>query len=695
MPPIYPGRSSPLGARITRYRSHRGVNFSLYSRGSTGVDLLLFDQPNDPLPARIIPLDPGRNRTFHYWHVFIPGIKSGQIYAYRVSGPYQPELGLRFDATKILLDPYGRGIVFPDGYDRGVACHFGEDNTASAPRSVVVDPNDYDWEGDLPLRRPFAQTVIYELHAAGFTRHPASGVSAEKRGTYAGLSEKIPYLKDLGVTAVELLPVYAFDPWDAPGGKVNYWGYSPLAFFAPHPFYSSHHDALGPLDEFRDMVKAFHHAGIEVILDVVYNHTTEGGDGGPTFSFRGLDNEAYYILEPQRRYYSNYTGCGNTLNANQPVVRRMIQDSLRYWVAEMHIDGFRFDLASILSRDENGVPLANPPILLDIETEPYLAGTKLIAEAWDAAGLYQVGSFVGERWKEWNGKFRDDIRSWGRGDPGSISRFPSRILGSPDIFEHENREPEQSINFVSCHDGFTLNDVVSYNLKHNEANGENNRDGSDNNYSWNHGIEGTADGTPVENLRARQVKNFIAYTLLSIGTPMLQMGDEIRRTQLGNNNAYCQDSELSWFNWAEVDAHAGLVRFVRELIHFRLNVVADPEDEGLSLTEELQAAKITWHGTHLNQPDWSADSHTLAMTMERRNVGRARRLTHFMFNSFWETLDFDLPPLPPGVTWRRLLDTNLDPPEDICPIADAVPIEGDGYRVANRSIVVLVADLSA
>jgi isoamylase len=505
--------------------------------------------------------------------------------------------------------------------------------------------------------------------------------------------EKIPYLKDLGITAVELLPVYAFDPSDAPGGKVNYWGYSPLAFFAPHPFYSSQQGPLGPLNEFRDMVKALHRAGIEVILDVVYNHTTEGGDGGPNLSFRGLDNLAYYILEPNQRYYSNYTGCGNTLNANHPVVRRLILDSLRYWVAEMHIDGFRFDLASILSRDEDGAPLANPPILLDIETDPYLSGTKLIAEAWDAAGLYQVGSFVGERWQEWNGKFRDDIRSWVRGDLGAIAHFPNRILGSPDIFEHENREPEQSINFVSCHDGFTLNDVVSYNQKHNDANGEGNRDGADNNYSWNHGIEGLTNDPVVENLRERQVKNLLAYTLLSIGTPMLQMGDEILRTQLGNNNAYCQNSELTWFNWTQVEAKAGLIRFVRELIHFRLNVVADPEDEGLTLSEELQAAKINWHGTRLNQPDWSSDSRTLAMTIERKTAGITRRLTHFMFNTFWETLDFNLPPLPPGVTWRRLLDTNLAAPEDICPLVDAVPIEADDYRVANRSIVVLVADI--
>ena len=357
-------------------------------------------------------------------------------------------------------------------------------------KSVVADPNRYDWQGDLPLNRAFAETVIYELHVRGFTRHPSSGIAAEKRGTYAGLIEKIPYLKDLGVTAVELLPVFQFDAQDCPPGKTNYWGYAPVSFFAPHQAYSSQKSSLAVLDEFRDMVKAFHRAGLEVILDVVFNHTAEGGRTGPTFSYRGLANDVYYILDKDKSRYADYTGCGNTLNANQPIVRRLIQDSLRYWVSQMHVDGFRFDLASILSRDEEGRPLPNPPVLWDIESDPLLAGTKLIAEAWDAAGLYQVGSFIGDRWQEWNGRFRDDVRSFLRGDNGSVSGVATRILGSPDIYGHEEREAEQSINFVTCHDGFTLNDLVSYNHKHNEANGENNRDGSDNNLSWNCGAEG-------------------------------------------------------------------------------------------------------------------------------------------------------------------------------------------------------------
>jgi len=657
--------------------------------GSTAMDLLLLDSAGDEQPSCVIPFNPKVNRTFAYWHMFVPGLKAGQLYGYRASGPFEPDRGLRFDAKKVLLDPYGRAVVFPDGYDRGAACRPG-DNSASAPKSVVVDPSRFDWEGDLPIHRPFSQTVIYELHLAGFTRHPNSSVTPEKRGTYAGLVEKILYLLDLGITAVELLPVFAFDPWDAPSGKQNYWGYAPLGFFAPHPFYSSDRGLTGALDEFRAMVKAFHRAGIEVILDVVYNHTTEGGDGGPTLSFRGLDNEAYYLLERERRYYSNYSGTGNTLNANNPIVRRMILDSLRYWVSEMHVDGFRFDLASILSRDEQGVPLLDPPILFDIETDPTLAGTKLIAEAWDAAGLYQVGSFVGERWKEWNGKFRDDVRGWIKGDRGAVQRLPARLLASPDIYEHENREPEQSINFVACHDGFTLNDVVSYNHKHNEANGEDNRDGADDNASWNHGVEGLSVDPTVESLRERQVKNFFVLTLLAFGTPMLLMGDEVRRTQWGNNNAYTQDNEISWFDWSLVEKKVGLRRFVRELIRFRLHYGFDQEDEGKTLSEELREANITWHGLRLFQPDWSPDARVLALTTTSDD---GLRLTHMIFNTDWQRQDFDLPPLPDGSAWRRLVDTNLAPPDDIHDRDDAPVITSFRYGTASRSVVVFIADI--
>src|SRR5262245_15424214 len=389
-PDILKGQSSPLGATVLK----GGVNFNLFSRTATGVELLLFDRVDDSWPQRVIRIDPNTNRTYHYWHVFIPGVQPGQHYGYRVTGPVAPESGLRFDAEKILLDPYGLAVDVPRNYSRDAASAPG-DNTATAVKSVVVDPAAYDWEGDAPLRRSTARTIIYEMHVRGFTQHPSSGLSENLRGTYCGLIEKIPYLQHLGITAVELLPVFQFDVLDAPQGRVNYWGYAPISFFAPHQAYSSAADPLAVIDEFRDMVKALHRARIEVILDVVFNHTAEGSENGPTLSFRGIDNPTYYILEPNRSRYANYTGTGNTLNANNPIVRRLIIDSLRYWVEQIHIDGFRFDLASILARDAAGAPMPNPPVLWDIESEPALAGTKLIAEAWDAAGLYQVGSFIG------------------------------------------------------------------------------------------------------------------------------------------------------------------------------------------------------------------------------------------------------------------------------------------------------------
>ena len=683
------GSSAPLGASI----SGSGVNFSVFSRDATRIDLLLFNAENDAKPARIISLDPDRHRTYHYWHVFVPDLKPGQIYAYRADGPFAPERGLRFDREKILLDPYGLALSVPDGYDRGAASRHG-DNAATAMKSVVADPGSYDWEGDVRPERSFAETVIYEMHVRGFTRHPSSGVAPAKRGTYAGLIEKIPYLKDLGVTAVELLPVFQFDPQDAPEGRVNYWGYQPVSFFAPHHAYSSRKNPLAVLDEFRDMVKAFHRAGIEVILDVVFNHTSEGGPGGPTFCYRGLANDFYYILERDKQYYSDYTGCGNTLNANQSVVRRLIQDSLRYWVTQMHIDGFRFDLASILSRDEAGRPLPNPPVLWDIESDPLLAGTKLIAEAWDAAGLYQVGSFVGDKWQEWNGRFRDDIRRFVKGDNRSVSALATRLLGSPDIYGHEQREAEQSINFVTCHDGMTLNDLVSYNDKHNEANGESNRDGSNDNLSWNCGAEGPTDDAAIEALRNRQVKNFLALEMLAAGTPMLLMGDEVRKSQQGNNNAYCQDSEISWFDWTLLEHHADVHRFVKALNAFRLHRDVVAEEGRLTLNQLLQRAKIDWHGVALNRPDWSDGSHSLAVTL-RSLAGRFR--LHGMFNAHWYPLTFQLPPAPAGSRepWRRCIDTALSSPDDIHAWDAAPPVTESAYVVQPRSVVLLAQALEA
>jgi isoamylase len=680
--PVGYGQSSPLGATVCP----GGVNFSVYSRNASGLELALFDREDDVQPERVVTIDPAANRTSHYWHVFVEGVKPGQLYGYRVQGPFDPASGMRFDPAKILLDPYGRGVVVPRNYSRDAA-RFEGDNAATAMKSVVVDLRAYDWEGDAPLQRPASKTVIYEMHVRGFTRHPSSGLSERTCGTYAGLIEKIPYLQELGVTAVELLPVFQFDAQDALPGLVNYWGYAPVSFFAPHQGYSSRQDPLGPVDEFRDMVKALHRADIEVILDVVYNHTAEGDQDGPTLSFRGLENSAYYILEKDRSHYANYSGTGNTLNGNHPIVRRMILDSLRYWVQEMHVDGFRFDLASILDRDESGNLLPNPPVLWDIDSEPVLAATKLIAEAWDAAGLYQVGSFIGDSWREWNGRFRDDVRSFFRGDDGFVAPLADRLLGSPQIYGHKEREAEASVNFVTCHDGFTLNDLVSYNQKHNEANGEHDGDGSNDNRSYNWGVEGPTDDPAVDSLRNRQVKNLLAVTMLSLGLPMILMGDEVRRTQHGNNNAYCQDNETSWFDWTLVGKHADVYRFVRLLNAHRQLRDFGPELQGVSLNQLLRTADRAWHGVRLEKPDWRVISHSLASSVA---CGDNALVFYLILNAYWEPLEFELPVIN-GASWHRWIDTSLDSPHDIAEWLCAPVVASRFYRAAPRSVVALYA----
>jgi len=684
---VAPGDPAPLGATVRE----GGVNFSVFSKNARRVDLLLFADEQAVEPERVIILDPHRHRTYYYWHVFVPDLRPGQVYAYRAHGPFEPGRGLCFDADKVLIDPYGVALVVPDGYDRAAAARPG-DTAATAMKSVVADPSTYDWEGDEPLRRPTVETVIYEMHVRGFTQHPSSGVAADKRGTFAGVVEKIPYLQQLGVTAVELLPVFQFDPYDAPDGLVNYWGYQPVSFFAPHHAYASSTGALAVLDEFRDMVKALHRAGIEVILDVVFNHTTEGPADGPTLCYRGLANDFYYILKKGKSFYADYTGCGNTLNGNQPIVRRLILDSLRYWVSQMHVDGFRFDLASILARDEKGRPRSNPPVLWDVETDPVLAGTKLIAEAWDAAGLYQVGSFAGDAWLEWNGKFRDDVRRFVRGDRGAVRGLATRMLGSPDIYAHKEREAEQSINFVTSHDGFTLNDLVSYNDKHNEANNEHNRDGSNDNFSWNCGIEGPTDDPEIEALRTRQIKNLFVINLLAAGLPMIVMGDEMRRTQRGNNNAYCQDNEISWLDWTLLDRHADLQRFAARLIAYRTRgfTTATP----LTLNETLDHAKVEWHGVELGRPDWGDHSHSIAMSVQSL---RADLLLYGIISSYWKPLTFELPPVTDDAgeakPWRRWIDTALPSPDDITTWQTTAALAAADYTVQPRSVVVFARHL--
>lgn len=681
------GRASPLGA----HRVEGGTNFSVWSRTATQVDLLLFDDVDDARPARVLSLDPLRNRTAGFWHVLVPDVEPGQVYAWRAHGAFDPAAGLRHDPSAILLDPYGVGVAVPRHYDRMAGAHPDRD-PRTAMKSVVVDLDDYDWEGDAPLGRPFSRTVIYELHVRGFTAHPNSRVDRRIAGTYAGVVAKIPYLKSLGITAVELMPVQAFDPQAAPAGLVNYWGYSPVSFFAPYAAYASTGDPIGAVNEFRTMVKELHRAGIEVILDVVFNHTAEGGADGPTFCWRGLDNRGYYLLDPaDQARYLDYTGCGNTVNANHSVVRRMAVDALHHWVDQMHVDGFRFDLASAMARDAGGAPMANPPVLFQIETDPVLAGTKLIAEAWDAEGLYQLGTFVGDRWREWNGKFRDDIRRFVRGDHGTVALLPNRLLASPDLFGGRPAEVEHSINFVACHDGFTLNDLVSYERKHNEANREDNRDGTDENFSTNCGVEGPSDDPAIEAMRTRLVKNLLGITLIAMGVPMFVMGDEVRRTQRGNNNPYCQDNEISWFDWSLTEKYADIHRFVRRLIDVRLELDMTRVMHGLPLKEFLTRSLVEFHGVRLHHPDWSAHSHSLALTV-RSVIGT--RMVHAILNSWENPLDFELPPVAtPAMPWRRVVDTALPPPEDITDLQHAPAVKAHTYRAEAHSVVLLCADL--
>lgn len=682
---ITPGNSFPLGATVDA----KGVNFCIYSQHATGIDLLLYPSANAPYPDHTIHLDPRYHRSFNYWHAYIKGLKAGQVYAFRATGPFAPEQGHRFDPAKVLLDPYGRLVVGQENYDRQAACHPGE-NSPYSLRNVVADLDTYDWEGDTPLDIPYSRTVIYEMHVDGFTRHPSSGVSAEKRGTFAGIIEKIPYLKSLGITAIELLPVHEFDVRDSPLGLSNYWGYSTISFFAPHRAYSSRKDLLGPVDEFRDMVKALHRENIEVILDVVFNHTAEGDHRGPTFSFRGLDNQTYYILEAENAaHYANYSGCGNTFKADHTVVSRLILDSLRFWVSEMHVDGFRFDLASVMARDKTGRPQEDPPILWAIESDPVLARTKLIAEAWDAAGLYQVGSFIGDRFAEWNGPFRDDVRRFVKGDENTVGLLAARILGSPDLFvDDPQRETNRSINFVTCHDGFTLNDVVSYNRKHNEANGEQNRDGSDANFSWNCGVEGPSSDPHIEALRVKQIKNLITILLLSQGTPMILMGDEARRTQKGNNNAYCQNNSLSWFDWRNLDVHGEIFRFTQRMIDLIQNLRLFQQTQWLTVSDECERSPyITWHGVKLFEPDWAEHSHSLAFTLHDPKVEEEM---HVIFNAFWEPLDFELPQPQSQGQWYRIINTARPSPKDIVDGTTEV-VKNSHYRVDPRSCVMLMA----
>jgi isoamylase len=685
---VEPGRPHPLGATLDK----EGVNFAVFSQHATGVQLLLFDEHNDPEPMQVITLDPRTNKTFHFWHVYVKGLKPGMLFAYRVDGPYEPHQGHRFNPNKVLIDPYAKGNM-NNLWNRVDACG-PDDNLKASLRSVVIDTRNYDWEGDEPLKRPMNELIIYELHVGSFTKHPSSGV--QHPGTFRGIIEKIPYFKELGVTAVELLPVFEFDDTEVlrlgPDGKplTNYWGYSTVSFFAPHHGYCVSPGEGAHVHEFRDMVKALHKAGIEVILDVVFNHTNEGNHLGPTIHFKGFDNSLCYHLVPfDKQYYMDYSGCGSTLNCNHPIVEKFILECLEFWVREMHVDGFRFDEGSILSRGQDGVPMAYPPVVWNIELSEALADAKIIAEAWDAAGLYQIGYFPGYRWAEWNGRFRDDVRRFVKGDPGMIGAVASRISGSADIYQASGHLPINSINFVNCHDGFTLNDLVSYNEKHNWVNGEYNNDGVNDNLSWNCGVEGEADDWALEQLRNRQVKNFAVILFLAQGVPMIVAGDEVRRTQRGNNNAYCQDNQIGWFDWSLVEKHADVFRFFKYMLDFRKRhpILHRPRFFTGEVNERgLQ--DISWHGTRLSSPGWD-DPNGRALAFTLGGLGGDPDM-HVMMNMFWETLEFQVPPMP-GRNWHRVIDTSLASPHDISDPGREVVFTGDKYLVNGRSVVVLIS----
>jgi glycogen operon protein len=695
---VQTGTPLPIGGA---HEQGGGVNFVLFSRHATGVRLEFYQNPDDSSPSRIIDLDPVRHRTGDVWHVWVRGIPAGQLYGYRVKGPYLPEEGHRFNAHKLLLDPYARAIAPVENWDFLAARAYDSsssltdlsistvDNAATAPKCIFTQ-DQFDWEMDSPPKHSASDMVIYETHVRGFTIHASSAVAHP--GTFVGLTEKIPYLRDLRVTAIELMPVLEFNENELnrrnpiTGEKLkNYWGYNPVAFFAPKQTYRIGGPHGQQIVEFREMVKAFHRAGIEVILDIVLNHTAENDELGPTISLRGFENSIYYMLqENECRYYKDFSGVGNTLNANHPVVREFVRNVLRYWVMHMHVDGFRFDLASILGRDEHGNILRNAPLLEDIAEDPILRDIKIIAEAWDAGGAYQVGSFSTKRWTEWNGRFRDDVRRFWVGDAGMIGWFASRICGSSDLYQDSGKGPASSLNFVTCHDGFTLNDLVSYRVKHNDENGEYGRDGTDANYSDNCGVEGPSQDPDVEDVRNRLIKNFLLTLFISRGVPMLLGGDEFRRTQRGNNNAYCQDNEVSWFDWSLLEKHKEIHRFTRGMIAFRR---AHPV---LRKEAFYTDADIEWFAPNGATPDW-ADQRQKSIACLIR--GQTEPDLFLLFNADTSPVDFFILALPAGKIWRLAVDTSRPAPDDLFDPEKEPSLQGQiGFRLEPRSSAILLTD---
>ncbi len=707
----HPGNPRPFGAQPVI----GGVNFAVFSRNATSLRLCLYEHADDADAMFEYRLDPVQNKTGDIWHVHVDGIGPGALYAWRADGPFIPEKGLRFNPNKILVDPYAKALsgnfewnmekaLGYDHADPKVDLSFSrEDNAGFMPKCVVVDDDAFDWEGDRPLNLPLRHCVIYEAHVRGLSAHASSGTSHP--GTYKGVIGTIPYLKNLGITSLELLPVQEFDHHENPRhdprtGKrlYQYWGYNTLAFFAPKGSYSSSGCSGSQVAEFKTMVKELHKAGIEIILDVVFNHTGEGNERGPTLSFRGLDNPIWFMLDHDPRRYKNYSGCGNTLNCNHPVVRSFIVECLHYWVVDMHVDGFRFDLGSILGRDQKGHLLENPPVIEHIAEDPILRHTKIIAEAWDAGGAYQVGGFPGGRWAEWNDRYRDDVRRFWRGDEGTVAAMATRLSGSSDLYLRDGRKPFHSINYLTSHDGFTLRDLVSYNGKHNERNGEHGRDGHDSNFSYNHGHEGPVKDEAIEHLRLRQQKNFLASLLLSTGTPMMLGGDEFSRTQHGNNNAYCHDNELSWFDWTLPLQHVELVRFTRELIKLRLSHLSFRRPEfftGLDANFN-SLPDIAWFAPDGSEPDWPAMESAIAVRLDgsRADIVADRDDNDFfiMLNATDRAIAFKVPIPQPGWAWYRSVDTYLPSPEDISDHGkEPLVNHRQRYSMGAKSLALLLA----
>lgn len=688
---LRPGRTIPFGASIVP----GGVNFSVYSRHATTCKLVLYNK-REKEPFAEIPF-PDEFRIGNVFSMIVFDLDYENIeYGFSMDGPFNFGEGHWFNKEKVLLDPYAKAVGGRDIW--------GEEpdwsNSFQYRSRVAFD--DFDWDDDRPLEISMKDLIIYEMHVRGFTKHKSSGV--KHPGTFAALREKIPYLKELGVNCVELMPIYEFDEFEnsrispVTGERLlNYWGYSTVGFFAPKSGYAATGKYGMQVDEFKALVKDLHKNGIEVILDVVFNHTAEGNENGPYISFRGIDNKTYYMLTPEGYYY-NFSGCGNTLNCNNPVVRNMILDCLRCWVAEYHVDGFRFDLAAILGRNQDGSPMHNPPLLETLAFDPVLGKSKLIAEAWDAGGLYQVGAFPSwGRWAEWNGKYRDDARKFLKGEEGLGGAMAQRLAGSPDLYNMEYRGTCASVNFITCHDGFTLMDLVSYNGKHNEANGENNNDGSNDNDSWNCGWEGWCDDPGINFLRKKQIKNAVSMLMLSRGVPMILSGDEFGNTQYGNNNAYCQDNDISWLDWGLLDTNSDLHNYFKNIIEFRKAhpALKSRDNNDFQTHEDNGYPKMSWHGTKAWNADFS-DSSRLIAAMFCGKVANAEGnlqddFVYTAMNMHWEMHGFELPIIPEGYKWHIFANTDMAPAADIWAVGDEKLLENQSeILVGPRSVVILV-----